>query len=362
MNKLDLQLKELYNKILIEGVEKADRTNVGTLSIFGYQMRFDLRNGFPLTILRKIHTKSMIHELLWFLESYDNKYKKFGNTNIKYLVDNGVNFWTDWVYDEYKRIKIKKFSSGTSKSELKILSIKDFTNKIKIDDNFALEYGDLGKIYGKQWTNWGGYEEIVNKEKIIKNVKDNYNIVTNEGVRTINIKGINQINKMIDLLKNNPNSRRMVVSAWNVEEIDDTLLSPCHILFQFYTEVIPLKKRLEILKSDYNKDVDLTELNTIDKINILKKFNVPERYIDLQLYMRSNDVYLGQPYNIASYSLLLSMIGQIVNMIPRYYIHTTGDTHLYSNSLKATKTLLERSIKKLPELKINKNIKNIKDF
>jgi thymidylate synthase len=284
MNKLDTQLKELYSKILEKENFRIDRTGVGTKSIFVNTVRCDLREGFPLTTLRKIHIKSLIHELLWFLGAYDKKYERYGNTNIKYLCDNNVTFWDEWCYKDY----VKQHGSN--------ITIEEFGQRIKDEDFFSMVYGDLGPVYGKQWLNFDG---------------------------------VNQIDELINDLKTNPDSRRMIVSAWNVGDIKKMKLPPCHILWQCYTEPVE------------NSDM---------------------RYIDLHLYMRSSDQYLGFPFNIASYALLLHMIAQVVDMIPREIIITTGDTHLYSNSIDATNELLKRDIRDLPLLKLNPNIKNIYDF
>jgi len=380
MNNLDSQLKILYKKILSDGTLKADRTNVGTQSIFGYQMRFDLRDGFPLTTLRKIHIKSLIHELLWFLGSYDKKYTKFGNTNIRYLLENGVNFWTNWVYKDYKEQKFKKWQENDLRNskevkQFKCLSIKDFTKKIILDDEFALKYGDLGAVYGKQWTDWGGYDEMVEKQLIHKETKSGKYIIDKFGYKQVHISGLNQINQAIEQLIENPDSRRIIVSAWNANEIEDAKLPPCHILYQFYTTIIPLDKRIDYCNETINNNDIIKYMNKhnissweeidgniISQVKILDHFNIPERYIDLQLYQRSQDVYLGQPFNIASYSLLLTMIAQVVNMIPRDFIQSIGDTHLYTNSIDATKQLLEREIRDLPKLKVNPNIQQITKF
>lgn len=377
MNNLDKQLKKLYLKILDKNKYKTDRTGVGTKSIFGHQMRFDLREGFPLTTLRKIHIKSLIHELLWFLGSYDSKYKKFGNTNIKYLLDHGVTFWTEWAYEEYYRQKRRTYelNNKNNEKEFKFLNIKDFEKKIKTDDDFALKWGDLGRVYGAQWIDWGGEYEMIEKSNILKETKSEQFLINRLGWEKIYIKGTNQINKLINDLIEEPDSRRLIVNSWNVSEIDDMLLAPCHILFQCYTEILTIEERIEYCKKHYSEkdireymkknDIDCwedIEMKPIKQIKILDHFNVPERWIDMQMYQRSQDVYLGQPYNIASYSLLLHMIAQCVNMIPREFVWTGGDVHLYSNSIDATKQLLQRDIRPLPKLKINPDIENIYGF
>ena len=375
MNKLDSQLKDLYQKILDKKRPKTDRTGVGTKSIFGHQMRVDLRDGFPLTSLRKIHIKSMIHEMLWFLESYDEKYEKFGNTNIRYLLENDVTFWTEWPYKEYKRRMLDDFNRNPKRKRLNILSQKDFEKKIINDDDFALKYGDLGPVYGKQWLDFGGFDELVEIKQEYKETNGQMKLVDSQGYKKIHISGLNQINKVIDGLIENPDSRRHIVMAWKPDEIDDMLLPPCHILFQFYTEILEMEERIDYCRNNFddieiqnymykNNINDWDEINRdpIKQIKILDHFNVPERYIDLQLYQRSQDLFLGSPYNIASYSLLLTMIGQVVNMIPRDFIQSLGDVHLYTNSFDATEELLKREIYELPTLKIDSYVQNIKGF
>lgn len=373
MNNLDIQLKELYQKILNQPNYKTDRTGVGTKSIFGHQMRFDMNDGFPLTTLRKIHIKSMIHELLWFLGAYDKEYKKFGNTNIRYLLQNGVSFWTEWVYEEYKRLKLKDCLDKNKK--IKILNLKEFENKIIEDDYFALKYGDLGPVYGHQWTNFGGYDELVQPVIEYKTTKSNQSLIDKQEWEKIPMKGINQIEQAIDMLIETPESRRIIVTAWNPSEIDDALLPPCHVMFQFYSTILTMNERIDLCKTNVdseklkeymlkNDTENLEEIkrNPLKQMKILDHFNIPERKLDLMLIQRSCDCFLGQPFNIASYSLLLHMIAQIVNMQPNEFIWTGGDTHLYSNSIGATEELLTREIRELPQIKLNKDIQNITDF
>jgi thymidylate synthase len=228
------------------GDKKNDRTGTGTLSIFGYQMRFDLSEKFPLLTTKKVHLKSVIYELLWFLK---------GSTNIKYLQDNGVSIWDEW----------------------------------------ADEHGDLGPVYGSQWRSW----------------------------RTHDNRSIDQIEKLIIDLKTNPDSRRLIVSAWNVAEIENMKLPPCHCFFQFY---------------------------------------VANNKLSCQLYQRSADIFLGVPFNIASYALLTLMIAQVVNLKPGEFVHTLGDAHIYSNHFDQVNEQLTRQPKELPTMHINSNVKNIFDF
>ena len=240
------QYHDLLRHILDYGVRKEDRTGTGTLSVFGYQMRFDLAAGFPLLTTKKLHTKSIIHELLWFLR---------GETNVKYLVENGVSIWNEWA-----------------------------------DAN-----GELGPVYGKQWRSWQGANGEV----------------------------IDQISNLIEEIKVNPNSRRLIVSAWNVGELDKMALMPCHSLFQFY---------------------------------------VNDGKLSCQLYQRSADVFLGVPFNIASYALLTMMIAQVCNLELGEFIHSFGDVHIYSNHVEQVDLQLSREFRPLPQMKINPDIHCIFDF
>lgn len=240
------QYLELLNRIVTEGVKKEDRTGTGTLSVFGHQMRFNMQEGFPLLTTKKLHLKSIIHELLWFLK---------GDTNIQYLQDHGVRIWNEWA-----------------------------------DEN-----GDLGPVYGHQWRSWPTYDGG----------------------------SIDQIQNIINQLKTNPDSRRMLVCAWNVAEVENMALPPCHCLFQFY---------------------------------------VAEGKLSLQLYQRSADTFLGVPFNIASYALLLQMMAQVCELEAGEFIHTTGDTHLYLNHLEQAKLQLTREPRPLPKMRLNPAVKNLFDF
>lgn len=240
------QYLDILDRILREGTQKGDRTGTGTISIFGTQSRYNLADGFPLLTTKKLHLKSIIYELLWFLK---------GDTNVKYLQDNGVRIWNEWA-----------------------------------DEN-----GELGPVYGHQWRSWPDY---------------------NGGA-------IDQISQVVDQLKHNPDSRRMIVSAWNVAEVNEMALPPCHTIFQFY---------------------------------------VADGRLSLQLYQRSADTFLGVPFNIASYALLLQMMAQVTGLKPGDFIHTTGDTHLYLNHLDQARLQLTRTPRPLPVMKINPDVKSIFDF
>jgi len=264
------QYHDLVEHVFKVGHQKEDRTNTGTISTFGYQMRFDLQEGFPLLTTKKVFYKAIIYELLWFIK---------GDTNIKYLVDHGVKIWNEWPYENYK--KHPSYQGET---------LEAFVEKIKTDFNFAKEFGDLGPVYGAQWRNFNG---------------------------------VDQLSQVINLIKHQPQSRRMILSAWNPAEINNMALPPCHTLIQFY---------------------------------------VANQKLSLQLYQRSGDIFLGIPFNIASYALLLEMVAQVTNLEVGEFVHTIGDAHIYSNHVDQLKQQLNREIRSLPKLKLNPEIKNIEDF
>lgn len=240
------QYLDLLNHVLENGVSKEDRTQTGTISTFGYQMRFNLADGFPLVTTKKVHLKSIIHELLWFIQ---------GDTNIQYLQENGIRIWNEW----------------------------------------ADEDGNLGPVYGKQWRRWEGGNGQV----------------------------IDQLADVVEQIKTNPNSRRLIVNAWNVGELDQMALPPCHLLFQFY---------------------------------------VSEGKLSCMLYQRSADIFLGVPFNIASYALLTMMIAQVTGLELGEFVHTLGDAHIYKNHLEQVQTQLSREVRSLPRMKLNPNVKSLFDF
>lgn len=330
MNNTDKQYKELINKILADGHPRRDRTGVGSISIFGHQMRFKMSEGFPLLTLRKIHTKSMIHELLWFLGSFDDKFNVFGNCNIRYLLEAGnVTFWTEWPYQEYNKRK-------QYRPELPNLTMKEFEAKIMIDKDFAIEFGSIGPGYGKQWINCGGGVEKFRDEQ------------GNSFMKVI--QGVNQIDDVINQLKKNPDSRRIIVDSWNPIDLPEMLLPPCHMMFQFSTYKMSPKEKLD----------EFRKVNNVVTKDKLDKF--PERKLSLLMMQRSVDSCLGWPFNVAEYSLLLHLVAQVVNMIPDEFIWVGGDTHIYNNHIEQIKEVISRDSYELPKLKINKNIGSIYDF
>jgi len=274
------QYLDLLQKIMDEGADKADRTGVGTRSVFGVQARFDLADGFPLLTTKKMFLKGIIHELIWFVR---------GETNIKYLVDNGVGIWNEWPYQKYLVANnlADKYPKYTPEWADKL---KEFVENIKNDEAFAKEWGELGPVYGKQWRNFGGVDQLMD---------------------------------VISRIKTNPNDRRMIVSAWNPPEIPQMALPPCHLLFQFY---------------------------------------VADGKLSLQMYQRSCDTFLGVPFNIASYSLLLMMVAQVTGLKAGTFVHVYGDLHIYNNHFDQVKEQLSREPRKLPTMKLNSEVKNIEDF
>ncbi|HEB26544.1 MAG TPA: thymidylate synthase [Porticoccus sp.] len=277
------QYLDLMRHIRDTGVRKEDRTGTGTMSVFGYQMRFPLEEGFPLVTTKKVHLKSIIHELLWFIR---------GDTNIRYLVQNGVNIWNDWPFQSWLREtgQDQDFSMYTPEwREQKKL----FVERVKVDEPFAAQYGELGPVYGHQWRNF---------------------------------EGVDQLTQLVSDIQNNPDSRRLIVSAWNPKDIPvmaKSGLPPCHTLFQFY---------------------------------------VSEGRLSCQLYQRSADVLLGVPFNIASYALLTLMIAQVAGLRPGDFVHTFGDAHLYSNHLEQVEEQLSREPHSLPVMAINPSVKDLFSF
>lgn len=268
------QYLDMCRYILEHGEDRPDRTGTGIRSVFGYQTRYDLREGFPLLTTKKMYLRPIAEELLWFIK---------GDTNIKYLVDRNVKIWNEWPYEDFK--KSEDFNGET---------LEEFVEKIKNDDEFAKKHGNLGPVYGAQWRNF-------------------------------NNEGTDQLMKLIDSLKNNPFSRRHIISAWNPSQVDEMALPPCHTLMQFY------------VSSD-------------------------KKYLSCQLYQRSADTFLGVPFNIASYALLTCMLAQVCGYEPKEFIHTIGDAHIYKDHFDVVKTQIEREPLPLPHLVLNKDIDNLFDF
>jgi len=310
MNNLDRQYTDLLQDILDNGTRKMDRTKTGTISVFGRQIRHKMSDGFPLLTTKKMAWKTMVTELLWFLR---------GDTNIKFLVDNNCHIWDGDAYKNYCKIypEVEKtFQYEGSNIEVRKMTQEEFINEIKTDDEFAKKWGELGPIYGKQWRNWGGYKKVPSGW--------NHGSVTHYKEVPKN----DQIANLINDLKTNPDSRRLMVNAWNVGELDQMMLPPCHYGFQVYTRELSLDERVDLYIEKYGDGgMDYEKY----------KDTIPTRAISLMWNQRSVDTFLGLPFNIASYGLLLEIIAKAVNMIPDELIGNLGDTHLYLNHIEQTK-------------------------
>ena len=301
---IDQKYQDLLKDILENGVKKEDRTGTGTLSVFGRTVRHDMKTGFPLLTTKRLYFKGIVTELLWFLR---------GDTNIKYLVDNGCNIWNG---DAYKRYcgnwkPIKEDCGG----DLTPYTQEEFINKIKTDDEFAKKWGELGPIYGFQWRKWGGE--------------------------------IDQISDLIKQLKENPDSRRLLISAWSVHDLPKMTLPPCHYGFQVYTRELSEGERSILYSKKMEGYVDTDDVKTTEHYD---RMNIPKRAISLRWNQRSVDTFLGLPFNIASYGLLLEILAKIVNMVPDELIGNLGDVHLYSNHIEQAKEQITRTPYELPKI------------
>jgi thymidylate synthase len=321
----------LLKDILDNGVQKEDRTGTGTISIFGRQIRHKMSKGFPLITTKKMPFKTITTELLWFLR---------GDTNIKYLVDNNCHIWDGDCFANYLKnrdrfsnkdnVKEDVVINGMNGSSNRPLTQEEFINKIKTDDEFAEKWGELGPIYGKQWR---------------KVIEMGWHKEGETGIRYID-----QIQNLINDLKTNPDSRRLMVSAWNVGEIDQMTLPPCHYGFQVYTRVLSLEERRELVTQEmFNQIYNGGDLTTLSHREI-DQWNIPTRAISLMWNQRSADTFLGLPFNIASYGLLLEIIANEVNMVPDELIGNLGDTHLYLNHIEQAKEQIGREPFELPTL------------
>ena len=323
MNNLDKQYTDLLQDILDNGVKKQDRTGTGTISVFGRQIRHDMKDGFPLLTTKKMPFKTILTELLWFLQ---------GSTNIKYLVDNGCNIWNGDAYKNYESNWLRENPPMAGPYADPCLTMEEFINKIKTNDEFAKKWGELGPIYGKQWREWTNYEHEYG------------NVVGNNS--------IDQIQNLINDLKTNPDSRRLMVNAWNVGELDQMVLPPCHYGFQVYTRELSHEERYE---EHWKKFKDRCTADCYTKEDFDNK-GIPTRAISLMWNQRSVDTFLGLPFNIASYGLLLMMIADEVRMVPDQLIGNLGDVHLYSNHIDAAKEQITREGYKLPTVHVRDGI------
>jgi len=325
MNSLDRKYKDLLVDIINNGVEKEDRTGTGTISVFGRQIRHNMSEGYPLLTTKKMAFKTMVTELLWFLK---------GDTNIKYLVVNGCNIWNGDAYKNYEKYAMAN-SHGVD-----ILSMDEFINEIKTDDKFAKKWGELGPIYGAQWRSWFSLGEELYEGDTLQSMSQD---------------SIDQIKVLIDNLKNNPDSRRLMVNAWNVAELDQMVLPPCHYGFQLYTRKLTYKERYNLwFKNNYETGME-HDFNQKPDFDNEYYEPTPERALSLMWNQRSVDTFLGLPFNIASYGLLLIILSKMTNMVPEELIGNLGDVHLYKNHIEQAKEQIKREGHHLPRIIFNKN-------
>jgi thymidylate synthase len=345
MNKLDPWYQSLLSLLVSEdqSFSKSDRTGTGIKSLFGVQFRHDMSDGFPLLTTKKMAWKTMVTELIWFLK---------GDTNIKFLVDNDCHIWDGDCFSNYLKkrdpfsnkdnVKENVVINGIDGSSSRAYTKEELINKIKTDNEFAKTWGELGPIYGKQWRRW-------TKKKMWLSTDGSYENIYDEADQTV----IDQIACLINELKTNPDSRRLMVSAWNVGELDQMVLPPCHYGFQVYTRKLSLKERYSIAKYDWPPD----GLHNV-AINRLEQRNIPRRAISLMWNQRSVDTFLGLPFNIASYGLLLMMIADEVNMVPDQLIGNLGDVHLYNNHIEQAKEQISRTSFELPTVHVRDGIES----
>jgi thymidylate synthase len=336
MNNIDIQYQDLLKDILTNGTEKSDRTGTGTISIFGRQIRHKMSEGFPLLTTKKMAVKSMMTELKWFLK---------GGTNIKYLVENGCNIWNGDAYKNYvNKVDVKALSEEFGIPAVHH-TIGEFIERIKTSEDFAKDWGELGPIYGLQWRDWyaGGHQEFIADTLV-----------------NMEYSSVDQISELIKTLKNNPDSRRMMVNAWNVGELDQMVLPPCHYGFQVYTRELSLNDRiLEFAKrdldpSEFRRGGNYGTVIPAEKtLEVLNKHNIPTRAISLMWNQRSVDTPLGLPFNIASYATLLLLLAEEVNMVPDELIGNLGDVHIYKNQVDGVNEQLGRMSYDLPTLKVS---------
>ena len=366
MNNLDKQYTDLLQDILDNGVTKSDRTGTGPLSVFGRTIRHKMSEGFPLLTTKKVPFRLIATELMWFLR---------GDTNIKFLVDNDCNIWNGDAYKSYDKFcidtkwmePVKKELNGEIYDMGRKYDKEEFINKIKTDDEFAKKWGNLGPVYGKQWRSWGRKNATIYDCKDVKG-SDQYKAVeaikNGEDVAKYGVKieyqnnSIDQIANLIHDLKTNPDSRRLMVNSWNIGELDQMVLPPCHYGFQVYTRELLFDERWDLFS---DKPYDGNARGKVNTLDYLDDKNIPTRAISLMFNMRSSDVPLGLPFNIASYGLLLEIIAKEVNMVPDELIGNLGDCHIYLNQIDGVKEQIGREPFELPRLNIQSEI-GIYDF
>ena len=371
MNKVDTEYFRIVNDILTNGRLKKNRTGVDTIGIFGAQAKYNVDlNAFPLLTTKKVHWPAIVHELLWFIS---------GSTNIKYLVDNNVRIWNEWAFSRYQKVKPRLGGLMLadelllSNQEKRVLASKlepddfdvvdsikksiqekqnKFIDRIKNDVEFAKEWGELGEgTYGGMWRAFPFYtmdDEFVGSST-----------VTGQGSESWVFGQVDQLQKVIDKLKTNPDDRRMIVSAWHPYWVDHCALPPCHCLFHFHTEELTYDERFQLYRDNGGDLIAEPESTMVELFDVS---NTPTRRLNCLLYQRSNDFFLGVPFNIASYSLLTAMIAHVTNMVPGTFTHSHGDAHVYVNHLDQIKLQMSREPKALPSLWLNPEVKSLFDF
>jgi thymidylate synthase len=361
MNSFDEEYLRLLRLVLAKGRVKKNRTGVDTKGVFGAQARFDLSQGLPILTTKKIFAKGVIHELLWFIS---------GNTNIRYLVENGVHIWDDWAFARYQKLKpregglmlvdpflmtnqelrIQKGQIEPDENAALVEVLKSniatrqtqFIDKIKRDVDFAAKWGNLGEgTYGSMWRTFPYYHELPSGE-----INFNQQLLGT----------VDQLKKIVTSLKTNPDDRRMIVTAWHPYWVDHCALPPCHCLFQFHTEELSFGERLDL----YYRTTEPSKGSVSPSLEELK--DIPTRRLNCQLYQRSCDLFLGVPFNILSYSLLTSMVAHCVNMVPGEFIHTYGDLHIYSNHMEQVKEQMRREPYAPAKLWLNPEVRDIFHF
>ena len=336
---IELQYLELLKDILENGVQKGDRTGTGTISVFGRQIRHKMSEGFPLLTTKKMYFKGVITELLWFLR---------GDTNIKYLLDNDCHIWDGDAF--------KNFMTKSEGDPDLIWNKEQFILKVKNEKDFGKKWGELGSVYGKQWRSWEKYGY-----RGVQNGAVDCGLISYEDYKKE--MHIDQIANLISELKTNPDSRRLMVNAWNVGELDQMVLPPCHYGFQVYTRELSTSERIEYYSKHYIKEDETMSFDDLLKV-IYDKGNIPTRAISLMWNQRSVDTLLGLPFNIASYATLLEILAKEVNMVPDELIGNLGDCHIYSNHIEQVKEQISRTPYKLPTLKfeVTNLLENLMDW
>lgn len=350
-NHTDSTYNDLLNLIMDEGRTKKNRTGIDTIGVFGAQAKFDVSmDAFPILTTKKVWFKGIVHELLWFIK---------GDTNIKYLVDNDVHIWDEWAYKKFKDSIEKEYRDNTPDEHLNqmggLITQAEFIHNIKTSSEFAAKWGDLGDgTYGGMWRAFPYFNpDAINDNRYLHSDKKSMDIA--QGT-------VDQLQKVVDKLKSNPDDRRMIVSAWHPYWVDHCALPPCHCLFHFNTEELTPEEREDIAVRNHNHKPNRWESRREFVMQEFDRLGVPKRRLNCLLYQRSCDTFLGVPFNITSYCLLLAMVAHCSGMEPGVFTHTYGDLHLYVNHLDQVKEQLSRTPKVLPKLWLNPKVENIFDF